>query len=425
MEQVLESVLTRLGKVSQVLAISQEKLQLELELRDIAIVLSRIENVADIAQYNDKKLDLFLTNAPLTTSITRDDIHLACAIVSLSNHPAVKSGKRYIGAIASLEELKAFAKTYEESKTDLTDTKAKTDGDRFLIDELASHIKNQQVVDIEKYLEVLTRLVYINEDTEFLNVVMAVVKKNADLIDKEVGSDYGELTECQALLDAYENRYQKLQLKEITNIYLDNIEDLLDKEKITLEEAKSMLPNEEEIYEYFLWRWMNTLLKGVRTKKVSSKTKLLEVESLYRSIVKSTKTEGKQIIYNTWIDDNIPTFAYRTMDSDLIGLIDELREGKDSKKNNNVVLLNKELGIIKNEKYFLFFKELPLNHILVITSGDLENMKDIITPELLRIVSVAYHTLDNWIISKSEEYYRLMDIANKIEKYWENRNMRG
>ena len=186
-----------------------------------------------------------------------------------------------------------------------------------------------------------------------------------------------------------------------------------------------MLPNEEEIYEYFLWRWMNTLLKGVRTKKVSSKTKLLEVESLYRSIVKSTKTEGKQIIYNTWIDDNIPTFAYRTMDSDLIGLIDELREGKDSKKNNNVVLLNKELGIIKNEKYFLFFKELPLNHILVITSGDLENMKDIITPELLRIVSVAYHTLDNWIISKSEEYYRLMDIANKIEKYWENRNMRG
>ena len=50
-------------------------------------------------------------------------------------------------------------------------------------------------------------------------------------------------------------------------------------------------------------------------------------------------------------------------------------------------------------------------------------MKNVITPELLRMVNIAYHTIDNWIIGKSEEYYRLVDIATKIEKYWENKKL--
>ena len=424
MEQVLESVLTRLEKISQVLAVSQEKLQLELELRDIAIVLSRIENAVDIAQYNDKKLELFLTNAPLDSAITRDSVNLACTIISLSNHPAVKTGKRYQDAVSVLEQLKSYANTYAELKSDLIDEKAKTDNDHNLIDELSSRIKNQQVIDIEKYLDVLERLVYDGEATECLNVVMIIVKKNAEIIDRQIGTEYyAEVMEYQALLDQYESRYQQLQKKDITNIYLDNIEELLEKEKITLEEAKSMLPNEEEIYEYFLWRWMNALLKGVRTKKPFAKEKLVEVANLYRSVMKSSKEEEKQIIYNTWTDSAIPTFNYRDVDRDLFHLICQLREGKDSKQNNNVVILNKELGIIKSERHFLLFKELPLNHVLVITSGDMKDMKNVITPELLRMVNIAYHTIDNWIIGKSEEYYRLVDIATKIEKYWENKKL--
>jgi len=192
-------------------------------------------------------------------------------------------------------------------------------------------------------------------------------------------------------------------------------------------------------YEYLIWLSMDVLLG--KAKKSSSLFTLLEIleklehlDSVYQGIIskeESTRalTESlkstKVLLYNAWVDPRVPTFAYQEVNKELLGLLDQLREGKDTPDYDNITLYEGGVGYIKGKENFVLFRKFPKNNTFVVTSNTLSKLDEIVTNELLVLISKSYSEMNNWILTDSSEYSSMLAITKQVEDYWESSNIGG
>jgi len=284
MVQSLEAVLTKLQKLYQIKSVELENLQKESDIKKIAFVITHLKEIEEISVFDMEKLRLFLTF--IVPDMDLDNVALACSIVSATDNPAVKMGKRYLDALEMMKRIKEIAVEYVELQKDLPIKLANCEKSLGEMEDLFNVLANKVIVeDIDKYLEILNTELFPDDAHTVLTVVAAMVIRNAtileniDLLDKEkreVEEEIPEkvelnefqqqlLAEAKQILGSTEERYTEQREATVTNLYLKNIESLIERKKISMDEAREMLRT-GDTYEYFLWNWIDKLVnKGEKS----------------------------------------------------------------------------------------------------------------------------------------------------------------
>jgi len=278
MVQSLEAVLTKLQKIYQIKSVELENLQKESDIKKIAFVITHLKDIEEISTFDMEKLRLFLTF--IVPDMDLDNVALACSIVSATDNPAVKMGKRYLDALEMMKRIREIALEYVELQKDLPLKLANCEKSLGEMEDLFNVLANKVIVeDIDKYLEILNTELFPDDAHTVLTVVAAMVIRNAtileniDLHDKEKReveeekeekaelSDFQQqlLAEAKEVLSSTEERYAEQKNETVTNLYLKNIESLIERKKITMDEAREML-KAGNTFEYFLWNWINKLV---------------------------------------------------------------------------------------------------------------------------------------------------------------------
>ena len=83
------------------------------------------------------------------------------------------------------------------------------------------------------------------------------------------------------------------------------------------------------------------------------------------------------------------------------------------------------VGYIKGKENFVLFRKFPKNNTFVVTSNTLSKLDEIVTNELLVLISKSYSEMNNWILTDSSEYSSMLAITKQVEDYWESSNIGG
>lgn len=443
MEQALANILEQVQKLYQVKSVYHDHVQEELAIRRTATAVAHQEDVSKIAKMPKEELKKLLEAASTDSDMSADNVMVASSVINMATHPAVKEGKRYLDAVATIDKARQVAASYEELKSGLTEENSKVEEELRLMSNLSSSIIDGKLVDMDIYIPFFRRYLYENTD-DCLVAVTAIVRKNAELLEDgqiEEDAPYRLFPEQAQKVEQYEftikeygRKYDKKNYEESALLYLENVQGLLEKDKVSLAEAEKMLESYPGIYDYFLWSSMDSLIK--KAKKSSSLFGLLEllekIESLdkaYQRIVDSEKSKkvlseslknSKVLLYNAWVDPRVPTFAYQNVNAELIELLNQLREGKDTPDFENVTLYEGGVGYIKGKENFVLFRKFPKNNTFIVTSDSLDNFDRIVTNELLVLISKSYSEMNNWILTDSSEYSSMLSITKQVEEYWES-----
>lgn len=448
MQQSLENVISKLQKTYQLKTLELEQLKEELELRKIATALANFKDHDEIATYDQEKIKTFLLKSESKLDI--DMVSLSCTIVDLAN-AVVKESKRYMDASKILAEIKKEAVSYIEEKDDLFLKQTQCENLLQTMEDLFYTLTNKVVVDAEKmdiYIKLLENEIFKEDKYAVLVVVAALVIRNANLLvnpskitNKDTNQEEIKYTlnkrqedkrkSYAAFVQKEEEMYNSKHRGMITNTYLKNIELLIEKEKISFEEAKTMLNSDSNLYEYFLWNWMNKLVvkleNATSTKDanniISQLDKLKErydellerkkISNLVKSKVKNTRTllylknDGSKNVY----------FNVDEVTKETTELIQQLKEGKDTKKVANILCIDNDLNLLTSEQEFVLFKRLPKNNTLVILNGKIEEMdKKLDTKMLTKLSNFSYfNTISKIVTENSVEYRKLLQESEKIE----------
>lgn len=446
MQQSLENVISKLQKIYQLKAIELERINEELELRKIATALVNFKDIADISKYDNEKIKLFLNSIEHTLDV--GSVVLACSVVSLAN-PAVKNGKRYIEALQVLERLKIIATKFLSDKGDLFLKQTQCEKTLETMEALFYVLTNKVVVEETKlvtFINLLETELFSDDKYAVLVVVAALVIRNANLLAKpekliiphveEVKIEDTVLTSEQeerkhdlfSYVKSKEPIYTSKTRGVVTNTYLRNIELLIEKKKITFDEARNMLSSSSNLYEYFLWSWMNRLVNKLNNnsdekdfdnlldKVEELKLKLEDVleRKKISEVVKADIKNNRTIIYN--LNNGLATsFNPKTITQETVKLINQLKLGKDTKTVTNVTNLDNGLLLLTGDSEFILFKKLISNHTLLLLNGKIEEMDRKLESKLLsKLASSEFYSEKNKIIMEHGFEYRKLINDSKV-----------
>ncbi len=443
MEQALANILEQVQKLYQVKSVYHDHVQEELAIRRTATAVAHQDDVSKIAKMDKEQLKKFLEAASTDSDMSADNVMIASSVINMATHPAVKSGTRYLEAVATIDKARQVAASYEDLKSGLLDENAKVEDELKLMSNLSSSIIDGRLVDMDIYIPFFRKYLYENA-SDCLVAVTAIVRKNAELLEEgqiEEDAPYRLFPEQAQKVEQYDFSIKEYGLKYddkkfdiSTRHSLENVQGLLEKDKISLAEAKKMLEEYEGAYEYLLWLSMNALIK--RAKRSTALFALLEIlekieqyDKAYQDITNTEKSKkaltdslknSKVLLYNAWVDPRVPTFAYQNINSELLSLLNQLREGKDTPDYENVTLYEGGVGYIKGKENFVLFRTFPKNNTFIVTSNSLDNFSKIVTNELLVLISKSYSEMNNWILTDSSEYSSMLAITKQVEDYWES-----
>lgn len=443
MEQALANILEQVQKLYQVKSVYHDHVQEELAIRKTASLVAHQEDVTKIAKMDKNQLKKFLEAASTDADMSADNVMVASSVINMATHPAVKEGKRYLDAVETIDKARKVAASYEELKSGLLEENGKVEEELRLMSNLSSSIIDGKLVDMDIYIPFFRNYLYDNS-SDCLVAVTAIVRKNAELLeDGQVEEDapyrlYPEqakkVEQYEFTIREYGLKYDKNSYSADTHSYLENVQGLLEKDKITLEEAEKMLESYPKTYDYLLWLTMDSLIKKAkRSATLFSLLELLEkiekIDRTYQKIVDTEKSQkvlteslknSKVLLYNAWVDPRVPTFAYQNVNKELLELLNQLREGKDTPDYTNVTLYEGGVGYIKGEENFVLFRKFPKNNTFIVTSNSLDNFDAIVTNELLVLISKSYSEMNNWILTDSSEYSSMLAITKQVEDYWDS-----
>jgi len=115
--------------------------------------------------------------------MSADSVLIASSVINMANHPAVKEGKRYLDAVATIDKAKEVAATYEDLKSGLIDENAKVEDELKLMSNLSSAIVDGRLVDMDIYIPFFRKLLYAENTSDCLVAVTTLVRKNAELLE--------------------------------------------------------------------------------------------------------------------------------------------------------------------------------------------------------------------------------------------------
>lgn len=454
MSQSLENVINKLQKIYQIKASELETVQQEMELKKVAFIIAHLKSVEEISSYDMEKLEFFLLN--VDNKINLDEIKLACTVVSMSNNPIIKTGKRFLDAAKVLEGVQDRAKNYIEAKKDLALIQSECEKDLSAMERLFNILTNKEVVtdeDIEENMELLSEKLYPDDRHSVLVVIAALVIRNVSLIEnpkafndivvEEIVIPESKLTTEQEekykeyidFIDEKTELYNEKRAEMVTNTYLKNIESLVERKKISLDEAKDMLSTGSNMYEYFLWNWISKLV--LKIDRLSDKKEIGDIFRLIQTLkekyddlierqkisdlVKSDLPKSRKIIYNISPNNDDNSFHYKNVTKETINLINQLKEGNDLRQTPNVINLDNGLVLITGESEFVLFKKMPLNHNFVLLNGKISEMDKKLEADFLGKLSTpaTFNSLNAVIKDNGLEYRKLMKLSEKVEEYFE------
>jgi len=448
MQHSLENVISKLQKTYQLKTLELENIKDELELRKIAIALSSFKDPAEISSYDVEKIKTFLTKSG--SDLDLEAVSLACTIVCLASS-IVKESKRYKDCVNLLSQIKDLALSYAEVKEDLFLKQTQYETLLNTMEDLFRVLTNKVVVDAEDldiYIKLLETEIFKDDKYAVLVVVAALVMRNANLLanpekieiinEKSSNLSNYSLTKEQEkkrqLFAEYVNKeannHENNTRGMITNTYLKNIEVLIEKKKISFDEAKTMLDSDPGLYEYFLWNWMSKLVNKLEhvTSSKDANNVINQLEEIkencdelverkkIRELVKNKVNSGKTIIYQVTSESELlvePTeFTEET-----IALINQLRSSKEMNKNTNISNLDNNLEIITGAQEFILFKKLPKNHIVILMCGKIEDMGKRLDTEVLAQLSSEdrFKRIKKAIADNDEEYKKIIKESENLE----------
>ena len=448
MQQSLENVISKLQKIYQLKALELEQIQEELELRKIATALANFKDSDELSSYDKEKIKTFLSKS--NSSLDLETVALACTIIDLAN-PAVKASKRYMDASKILSEVKNQAVAYIESKDDLFLKQTQCENLLQTMENLFQVLTNKVVVsadDLDVYIKLLENEIFKDDKYAVLVVVAALVMRNANLLanpekitDVELENIEPKYTlnkrqeEKKQQYDNFVREEEKLYDSKhrgmITNTYLKNIELLIEKKKIDFEEAKTMLNSDSNLYEYFIWNWMNKLVAKLGSVSSSREAnniinqldKLKEryddllqrkkISNLVKSKVKSNRT----ILYFLNNGTKTSFFNEDEITDESIDLIKQLKDGKDTKRITNIIGLDNDLSLLTGEQEFILFKKLPKNNTLIILNGKIEEMDKKLDTKMLAKLSTPdfFNDIKKIVTENGVEYRKMVQESDAIE----------
>lgn len=448
MQQSLENVISKLQKMYQLKAIELERINEELELRKIATALVNFKDIADISKYDNEKIKLFLNSIENTLDV--GSVVLACSVVSFAT-PAVKNGKRYVDALKVLERLKIIASRFLSDKGDLFLKQTQCEKTLETMEALFYVLTNKVVVEDEKlatFINLLETELFNDDKYAVLVVVAALVIRNANLLANPskmtkphiedikiadvilTGKQEERKHELFSYVKSKEPLYASKSRGVVTNTYLRNLELLIEKRKATLDEIRNMLNTNSNLYEYFLWSWMNRLvnkLNGTDEKDIDKildkldelKGKLEDVleRKKISEVVKADIKNNRTIVYN--LNNGIATsFNPKVVTKETVVLIEQLKLGKDTKSVSNVTTLENGLLLITGDSEFILFKKLVNNHTLLLLNGKIVEMDRKLESKLLsRLASSEFYSEKNKIIMEHGfEYRKLVNESKLLEE---------
>lgn len=453
MQQSLENVISKLQKIYQLKAIELERINDELELRKVATALVNFKDVADISRYDNEKIKMFLDS--IENALDFDSVVLACSVVSLAN-PAVKNSRRYVDALKILEHLKVLATKFLSDKDNLFLKQTQCEKTLETMESLFHVLTNKVIVDdvkLVRFIKLLETELFSDDKYSVLVVVAALVIRNANLLanpDKitkphvedvkiEEKEENKELELRQQELFEYVKSKDVIYASDsrgvVTGSYLRNIEMLIEKNKITFDEARNMLNTSSNLYEYFLWNWMTRLVKKIKNnpddKEINSKIEKLDDLKLkledvlerkkISEVVRADLKNNRTVIYNL-NNDKLPSFDTRMISLETVKLINQLKMGKDTKNVSNVTNLDEGLLLVTGDSEFILFKKLTNNHTLLLLNGKIEEMDYILDSTLLSDLSSAdiYGAKNKIIMEHGLEYRKLIKESKILEEKFPN-----
>jgi hypothetical protein len=454
MGQSLENVINKLQKIYQIRASELETIQQEMELKKVAFIIAHLKSVEEVSSYDSEKLEFFLLNVDKSVNI--DEIKLACTVISMSENPVIKTGKRFLDAARILEGVQDRARKYVDDKKDLALLQAECEKDLSEMENLFNILTNKIIVmdeDFERVIDLLDTKIYPEDRHSVLVVVAALVIRNVTLMEnpnalnnsviEDVTIPESRLTpeqeaKCQEYIDFVDEKneiYLEKKSEMVTNTYLKNIESLVERKKISLDEAKDMLNTSSNMFEYFLWNWIGKLTAKIN--RLTDKSEINETFTLlaalkerYDDVIERQKISemikgeipvSRKIIYNVSPSGDDNSFHYNEVTLETIKLINQLKDGNSLKPGPNITNLDNGLAIITGETEFILFRKMPLNHEFILLTGKISEMDKKLEPDFLGKLSnpATFNALNNVIKNNELEYRKLMKLTEKVEEYFE------
>lgn len=448
MQQSLENVISKLQKIYQLKALELEHIHEELELRKIATALVNFKESDELSSYDIEKIKTFLTKSG--SNLDLEAVALARTIVDLAN-PVVKSSKRYKEASAVLASIKEEAISYIETRDDLFLKQTHCENLLQTMENLFNVLTNKVVVDadnLDVYIDLLETEVFKDDKYSVLVVVAALVIRNATLLAnpekmtqlrvEEMPPNY-VLNKRQAdkkefyevFVHEVESLYESKHRGMVTNTYLKNIELLIEKKKINFEEAKTMLNSDSNLYEYFIWNWMYKL-----TEKMNRATSAREVNNIINqldklkeryddlvernkisNLVKNKVKNTRTLIYQIGTGTKNTFFNVKDVTDETIELLNQLKEGKDTKKMTNITSLDNDLVLLMGEQEFVLFRKLPKSHTLVLLNGKIEEMDKKLDKKMLECLTDPnfFNEIKKILTENGVEYRKLIQESEILE----------
>lgn len=448
MQQSLENVISKLQKIYQLKALELEHIHEELELRKIATALVNFKDSDELSSYDIEKIKTFLTKSG--SNLDLEAVALARTIVDLAN-PVVKSSKRYKEASAVLASIKEEAISYIETRDDLFLKQTHCEKLLQTMENLFNVLTNKVVVDadnLDVYIDLLETEVFKDDKYSVLVVVAALVIRNATLLAnpekmtqlrvEEMPPNY-VLNKRQAdkkefyevFVHEVESLYESKHRGMVTNTYLKNIELLIEKKKINFEEAKTMLNSDSNLYEYFIWNWMYKL-----TEKMNRATSAREVNNIINqldklkeryddlvernkisNLIKNKVKNTRTLIYQIGTGTKNTFFNVKDVTDETIELLNQLKEGKDTKKMTNITSLDNDLVLLMGEQEFVLFRKLPKSHTLVLLNGKIEEMDKKLDKKMLECLTDPnfFNEIKKILTENGVEYRKLIQESEILE----------
>jgi hypothetical protein len=454
MGQSLENVINKLQKIYQIKASELEIITQEMELKKVAFIIMHLKSVEEISSYDTEKLEFFLLN--VDNELNLDDIKMACTVVSMCQNPVIKTGRRYQDAAKVLERVQELATRFVDAKQNLSHQHAECEKSLTSMEGFFNVLTNKVIVtdeDIENSMDILENSLFPGDKHAVLVVIAALVIRNIGLMEnpksfnevvvENITIPESKLTQDQEdkyheyveFVDSLSEKYAEKKSEMVTNTYLKNIESLVERKKISLDEAKEMLSTGSNMYEYFLWNWISKLV--LRVDRVTTKKEINELfkqmnqlrtkyddnfeRQKISAMVKKDIQSPRTMIYNVSPKGDNNSFHYKKATKETVNLIKQLKEGKDLEKIPNVTALDNELILITGDSEFVLFKKMPLNHNFVLLSGDISEMDKKLEADFLGKLSTpsTFNALNEMVKDKGIEYRRLMKLTEKVEAYFE------
>ena len=466
MVQSLEAVLTKLQKIYQMKSIELENLQKESEIKKIAFVIAHLKDAEEISTYDSEKVGAFLSH--ITDEINLDNVNLACSVVSMTENPAIRMGKRFQDALELLKRIRLIAEEYLELQRDLPTKLASCERSLAEMEDLFNVLANKVIVeDIDKYLRILEHELFPDDVHTVLTVVAAIVIRNATILEhpalierpsfkagpeiepvvyEETATFEGDAILAELAEEAsFENPpieetpveeeiipTEEAPMEEETPEFIEVVEEVSEVEEEVLpteeileiiEEPENAEPEEqtEELIDEPLFE--EPVEMGEIVEDVEEETpEILEVVEELEAV--PVEVQIKEIVYNISTPDDENSFHCDRATVETVELIEQLRKGVDDQ---NINRLDNDMGVITGLTEFLLFKDLPNNHEFILLNGLLNDLDAKTNSEQLEKFNSSniVRAISRIVENNDDEYQKLATLTRKVEEIFVEKGIRS